>query len=245
MQPWIEKANSGSSSGSSSLHFDKTLSHLNHHSSQQQQQQQSSSSSGFRTSSPSSRNMNMSSTQNVSKEYIPLSQQSPYNYLPYNFSPLPTSSDMISLTDGSDVLNFLNSTEYSEHVHGDDLRPDSMSYISHRHQMDTQHGLSEKEKLSQWTAELMATEDIVEYLRTANYTDDIYGIPVIGQWIKEAKEEVDQESTSDHNKKAIARLSMIRNHLVEKASGNIELAAENAFRMNESDWSSTFLDSSI
>jgi hypothetical protein len=242
MQPWIDKAG-GSSSHNSTLHYDKNLSHINNYHHPQSSQQQST--NGFRTSSTSSssRDMMNTSTTASNSQYTNGMPSLSKPFESYNFSPIYSSSDMMSLSDGSDVLSYLNSTNYSEDVHGDDLRPDSVSYISHRHQVDTQHALAEQEKLGQWTTDLMATDDIVEYLRNTNYTDDIYGIPVLGQWIKEAKEEVMEDKTSENSKKAIARLSMIRNHLVEQASGDFELAAQNAFRINENDWSSKFLDS--
>ncbi|CAO3623923.1 unnamed protein product [Mucor hiemalis] len=238
MQPWIEKASGSGSSKSSTLHYDRTLSHL-HHYNPSQQQSTSSSSSGFRTLQQADKNATSQ------HQYQALEQPNTFQSN-FDFSPIQhTNGQIFSYTDGGDVMNFLNSTEYSDHVHGDDLRPDSMSYISHRHQFDTQHGLSEKEKLNhQWTTELMAAEDIVDYLMTTNYTEDIYGIPIIGQWIKEAKKEIELDKTSENSKKAIARLSMIRNHLVNKASGNSDLAAQNALRMNESDWSLAFFESS-
>lgn len=243
MQPWIDKASGSGSSKSSTLHYDRTLSHLHHyHSSQQQQQQHtgSSSSSRFRTHQQQADKFSISSHQYPTVEQ-PNAFQSKFDFSPIQH----TNNQMFSYTDGADVMNFLNSTEYSDEVHGDDLRPDSMSYISHRHQLDTQQGLSEREKLNHhWTTELMAAEDIVEYLMTTNYTEDIYGIPLIGQWIKEAKHEIEMDKTSENSKKAIARLSMIRNHLLNKASGNSELAAQNALRMTESDWSLAFFESS-
>ena len=109
--------------------------------------------------------------------------------------------------------------------------------------MDTQHALSEKEKLQyHWTTGLLSAEDIVEYLKNTNYTEDIYGIPIIGQWVKEAKEEAMQESasTAESKKVAIERLNMIRNHLIQKANGDPNLAAKNAIEMTENDWSSSF-----
>ncbi|KAI9273245.1 hypothetical protein EDC94DRAFT_690216 [Helicostylum pulchrum] len=76
-----------------------------------------------------------------------------------------------------------------------------MSYISHRHQVDTQHGLAEKEKLALWF-------------------EDVYSILVLGQLINQTQEEIKQ-----HKHDAIDKLSMIRNHLVHKANGDFELAA--------------------
>lgn len=237
MQPWIDKA-SGSSGGSksSTLHYDRTLSHLHHYNPSSSSSSSTSSLNGFRTHQ-------QQQADKISQNQYPTTTIEQQPRSKFDFSPIQHSNNqMFSYTDGADVMNFLNSTEYSDEVHGDDLRPDSMSYISHRHQLDTQQGLSEREKLNHhWTTELMAAEDIVEYLMTTNYTEDIYAIPIIGQWIKEAKKEIEIDKTSENSKKAIARLSMIRNHLlVNEASGN-----NNALKMiNESDWSLAFFESS-
>ncbi|KAI8081114.1 hypothetical protein BDF21DRAFT_418420 [Thamnidium elegans] len=221
MQPWADK--SSGSHTTNTLHYDKTLSHLNNN------VQHQSSSSGFRTARDTT-TVPLSSSSSL--EFETRGKQASN----YSFEPAYTYHQNISLTDGAEVMSFLNSQSYSDQVYSDDLRPDSMSYISHRHQVDTQHGLAEKEKLSQ----LFGTEDIVEYLKNTTYTDDIYGIPVLGQLIKQAQEEMKQ-----HKHVAIDRLSMIRNHLVHKANGDFELAAQNAFGMTQNDWSNTFLDSSI
>ncbi|KAI8098367.1 uncharacterized protein B0P05DRAFT_521651 [Gilbertella persicaria] len=221
MQPWTEKAST--SNNKSSLHFDNTLSQLNHVSSTHQ-------TNTFRTKGKEVHH------DSIVKEELS-SPISLFSNHASNFQVAPHENAL----DGSDVLNFLNTTNYSDSVHHDDLVPDSISYISHRHQMDTQHALSEREKHQHhWTAELLAAEDIVDYLQKADYTEDIYGIPHLGQWIKEAKEELAQSSTK---RTAVERLTMIRHHLVQKALGDPELAAKNALGMNEHDWSSTFLDS--
>ncbi|KAL9541276.1 hypothetical protein MBANPS3_009212 [Mucor bainieri] len=227
MQPWMDKSTAATSK--SSLHFDRTLSHLQPTSSSQQQQPlYKSDANGFRT---------------LTKAYTP--SQTAFNE--YHLTP-PISNHFNAYDDpldGSEVLNFLNAaTAYSDHIHGDDLKPDSTTYISHRHQMDTQHALSEREKLQHhWTTGLLSAEDIVDYLQNTNYTDDIYGIPVIGQWIKEAKEEAmqqEQPNTAESKRVAIERLSMIRHHLIQKANGDPNLAAKNAIEMTENDWSSSF-----
>lgn len=220
MQPWADKS---SGSHTNTLHYDKTLSHLNNN-----VHQQSSSSSGFRTA----RDTTVPSFDFETREKQGSSSSNNYNFFTQQ------QQHTMPLTDGAEVMSFLNSQSYSDQVYSDDLRPDSMSYISHRHQVDTQHGLAEKEKLSL----LFGTEDIVEYLKNTTYTEDVYGIPVLGQLIKQAQEEIKQQP---HKQVAIERLSMIRNHLVYKANGDFELAAQNAFGMSQGDWSSTFLDSSI
>ncbi|GAA5797019.1 hypothetical protein EDC94DRAFT_594528 [Helicostylum pulchrum] len=220
MQPWADKS---SGSHTNTLHYDKTLSHLNNN---VQQQSSSSSSNGFRTARDTT-----STVPSFEFETREKQGSSSNNYSFFE----PAQQQTMPLTDGAEVMSFLNSQSYSDQVYSDDLRPDSMSYISHRHQVDTQHGLAEKEKLRL----LFGTEDIVEYLKNTTYTEDVYNIPVLGQLIKQAQEEIKQ-----HKHVAIDRLSMIRNHLVHKANGDFELAAKNAFGMTQDDWSDTFLDSS-
>lgn len=87
-----------------------------------------------------------------------------------------------------------------------------------------------------WTSELLTTEDIVDYLLNTNYTEDIYGIPILGQYIKEAKQEASAEGTH----KAVERLSMIRRHLMSESNGNVQAATQKLFEMKENDWSSFF-----
>lgn len=230
MQPWVGKG-TGSSSNSSTLHYDRTLSHL-----QQQQHNSYQQPQSFRTTSSSS-----SAYQQQQKD-----QQSTINrpsmiseFAPYQHTPISHLAPHEDMADGTEVLEFLNSSDYNDLVHGDDLRPDSISYISYRHQQDTQHALSEKEKLQKhWTAELLGAEDIVEYLLKETYTEDIYGIPILGQYIKEAKEELQDNSQS--KKVAVERLTMIRNHLIQKHNNNVNSATNQIFEMNENDWSSFF-----
>jgi hypothetical protein len=222
MQPWINKTSGSSSRGT--LHFDKTLSYLNTHEDHQQY------ASSFRTKGkepmiqqqedgPS--NLDMLS----SFATYPCAFES--NLAPYQ-----------DIADGLEVLEFLNSTSYSDYLHEDDLKPESMAFSSYRHQLDNQHALSEKEKLQMhWTSELLEAEDIVEYLMNTKYTEDIYGIPVLGQYIKEAQAEV----TSDqYTAKAVERLSMIRSHLMSRSQGNVQAATKKVFEMNENDWSTFF-----
>ncbi|GAN06578.1 hypothetical protein MAM1_0128d06064 [Mucor ambiguus] len=238
MQPWMDKTSAATSK--SSLHFDHTLSHLQSASSSQQQPLHQNGINGFRTLA-----------KGKGKESFEFDEPQVYTsqkaFSEYQFTPLTDShfNAYDDPLDGSEVLDFLNAaTAYSDHIHGDDLRPDSTTYISHRHQMDTQHALSEREKLQHyWTTGLLSAEDIVDYLQNTNYTDDIYGIPVIGQWIKEAKEEAmqqEQPNTAESKRVAIERLNMIRRHLIQKANGDPNLAAKNAIEMTENDWSSSF-----
>ncbi|KAI9347473.1 hypothetical protein BD770DRAFT_395637 [Pilaira anomala] len=223
MQPWTDKAGS---SQTRSLHYDKSLSNLPSYTTDT-----SSSSSRYRTTGKFRTLKEPSTTTSMDST---TSNELTQNFLP---SPPPLSSThSMSLSDGGEVLSFLSSTSYSDQVYQDDLRPDSMSYISHRHQMDTQHGLAEREK---WISGLLGATDIVAYLEEMVYIDDVYGIPVLGQLIKEAQEEV--KYTENNKRIAVDRLSMIRNHLVQGANGDFELAAKNAFDLNENDWSSEFL----
>ncbi|KAI8327235.1 hypothetical protein BD560DRAFT_418383 [Blakeslea trispora] len=229
MQPWADKT-SGSSTNKSSLQFDNTLSNLNHVTQNQAQ------STGFRTTNKGKERQDSSFDDSAA-----VNEPSPLSYFHHPSSSLQFRAHENAL-DGSEVSAFLNTTNYSDAIHQDDLVSDSIAYISHRHQQDTQQALSEKEKLQHhWTAELLAAEDIVAYLQNADYTEDVYGIPHLGQWIKEAKEEVAQ--VSGQTKKAVDRLAMIRNHLVQEAQGNVEVAAKNVFSMNNNDWSRTFFDS--
>ncbi|KAI8890663.1 hypothetical protein K501DRAFT_281646 [Backusella circina FSU 941] len=218
MQPWVDKSGY---SGQSSIHYDRNLSYLN----QYESQRAGSSSSGFRTQSKQPLQEPFTSKQN--QTYTPS----------HIFSPIPTQDQHTSL-DGADVLNLLNSTSYSDAVHSDDLNPDSMTYLSHRHQVDTQHGLAELQKLKQWK-EFLLSDDIVGYLANATYIEDIYGVPVIGDLIQEAKEEVAQ----DKPHKAVERLNMIRLHLVHSASGDANRAAKQAASMKGEEWSKVFTQS--
>ncbi|KAL0141569.1 hypothetical protein V8B55DRAFT_1490352 [Mucor lusitanicus] len=240
MQPWMDKTTATTSKNS--LHFDHTLSHLQQPGSTSQQQPlYKKDIHGFRTL-----------TKGKEKEAFTFDEPQAYTPSQTAFSdyqPAPPIGSQFNAyddpLDGSEVLNFLNAgTAYSDHIHGDDLRPDSTTYISHRHQVDTQHALSEREKLQHhWTTGLLSAEDIVDYLQNTNYTDDIYGIPLIGQWIKEAKEEAKQQkqpNTAESKRVAIERLNMIRQHLIQKANGDPNLAAKNAIEMTENDWSSSF-----
>ncbi|CEP18182.1 hypothetical protein [Parasitella parasitica] len=230
MQTWLDKPSSNNSKNT--LRFDYTLSYLQPSSSSRQFSKTDN--NGFRT-------LGRGKGKQTFEHHEPHAH-TPRPYGSYQFTSIDSNFNAFEdPLDGSEVLDFLSSpTAYSDYVHGKDLIPDSSSYISHRHQMDTQHALSENEKLHyHWTTGLLSAEDVVEYLQNTDYTEDVYGIPIIGQWIKKANEETMQELT-ETKRTAIERLNMIRHHLIQKANGDPNLAAKNAMEMTKDDWFSSF-----
>ncbi|KAI8646913.1 hypothetical protein BD408DRAFT_409420 [Parasitella parasitica] len=230
MHPWADKPSSNASK--TSLRFDHTLANLQ--SSSPSRQSIKTETNGFRT-------LGKGKDKQAFEHHEP-QLHAPQPFDSYQFTSIDADFNAFEdPLDGSEVLNFLSApTAYSDFVHGSDLIPDSNSYISHRHQVDTQHALSENEKLRyDWTTGLLSAQDIVEYLQNTDYTEDVYGIPIIGQWIKEAKEETMQEP-AETKRTAIERLNMIRHHLIQKANGNSNLAAKNAIEMTKDDWFFSF-----
>ncbi|KAI8979931.1 hypothetical protein BDB01DRAFT_836970 [Pilobolus umbonatus] len=225
MQPWQDKSNS--STGQSSIQYDNNLSHLN-----KPQFEDGSHSKGkhsFRTHhNPIQPNDSSSFDITHNHAHMPLFTSQPSQFI---------QPDYISALDGGDVMNLLGSTHYSDHVYDDDLHSESMVYTSHRHQHDNQHALAEKSKLTEWSESFMMADDIISYLQKTEYTEDIYGIPVIGPLIKEAQEEMKTENGS---RMAIDRLNMIRGHLLSKTKGNVQQAAKDAFQLDQNDWSYEF-----
>ncbi|KAI8093383.1 uncharacterized protein BX664DRAFT_329572 [Halteromyces radiatus] len=151
----------------------------------------------------------------------------------------------MSPMDGSEVVAFLNGPTglYDDEVYGDDLDPGSMSYQSYQHKVDHQHSLAEMEsqrqrKMEEW----ILTDDIIAYIEKydSTYVDDIYGLPpIIEKLIKEAKEELKQNS-NDGQQTAVNRLQMIRNHLIGQSQGNRTLAVQQGLQMKTEDWASLF-----
>ncbi|KAG0744235.1 hypothetical protein G6F61_003107 [Rhizopus arrhizus] len=214
MQPWIEKGSGSSSAVKSSLYYDQSLNNIQQ---QQQQQQQPSSSQGFRT---------LHSQKPIENNHEPKqSSINNHNHIP------PTLQD--HPLDGSQVLNLLNSTEYTDLVHEEDMRMNSMSYQSYRHQSDYQ-----QIRLSNFWKGLMSSEDIVNYLEQQTYIDDIYGLP---PEIAKELEALKQDRENNTKKKAVDRLNMIRHHFIQQAHGDANLAAKNA--MTHDDWSRNFFES--
>ena len=176
------------------------------------------------------------------------------------FAPLPSIalpiSHTVSLADGANVLALLNSSEaYNEEIHGDDLVTTSANYRSHRHDVDRLHSLAEQQK--KWQQEqhqrvprqhlqqerlsdLLAAEDIVAYLANQRYVDDVYGLPApFEELIKQARQEA-ASSSNDTPRKAVQRLQMIRQHLMDQSHGNPTAAATAAYELEVSDWSHFF-----
>ncbi|KAI9475537.1 MAG: hypothetical protein EXX96DRAFT_573698 [Benjaminiella poitrasii] len=221
MQSWTDKSNS------SSLRYDKTLSNVNQYQQPESSTTNNNSSNRFRTTYTNTTATTTTTQQNEDNRpspSLPLNTiqftQQPSSIQQHRFAQMPP-------TDGSDVLAFLNTPNYTDHVHQDDLNPSSTVYTSYRHQID--HQQARQEQLSQ----LLVAEDIVEYLITADYIEDLYGLPQLGQIVKEAKEEL--TATKDNRGKAIQRLDMIRQHLLKGADGNPDLAAQQAMT-TDFDW---------
>ncbi|KAG2219051.1 hypothetical protein INT45_008895 [Circinella minor] len=252
MLPWSDKGGGNSSSSSSNtLRHDENIANSSQYRptqsnaessrfrSQQQQQGQTPLDQGFDTFTSQQREINN-----------PLSfpsmhqQQAPRltNNLPLQQQPEH------HINDGADIQAFLNSSAYSEEVYGDDLVPDSTTYISHRHQMDHQHSVAEQQRLNQWQG-LLEAEDIVAYLQEMRYTDDIYGAPpLVEQLIKEAQKEVTQEEdTSTEQKRitAVQRLTMVRDHLMTEARGNVNTAVKQSQQLQQDDWEQIFSSGSV
>ncbi|KAI8982018.1 hypothetical protein BDF20DRAFT_912223 [Mycotypha africana] len=256
MQAWAEKGTTATESssrgyGSSTLHFDEALSFLSKR--KEVYEEEASTSNEFRTREeqkgfPATPANHLQPLFDDYSNTIPedynssIYQQFTQPVTAYSRCYLPTYHQQ-SVADGSELLYFLNKTGYTDHIYDDTLNAGSKEYQSYRHQVDTQHALSERRKLQhQWAAELLSSEDIVEYLSKAEYTEDIYGIPILGELVREAKEELNTSDRNDHGKlAAVERLSMIRNHLMAEANGDTNIAAKNALDMNENDWSTFFL----
>lgn len=155
---------------------------------------------------------------------------------------LPRAPDL----DGAEVQAFLNSADYTDEIHGDDLVPTSQSFHSYRHEQDRQHSLAQQQ-LNQFE-ELLRAEDIVAYLQGLRYTDEIYGAPpAIEALIKEAREEIvtagtqeEPDASPQQRHSAVNRLAMVRNHLMGEAGGNVQAAARRAQEMNQDDWNQLF-----
>lgn len=144
--------------------------------------------------------------------------------------------------DGGDVAAFLGSTDYTDALHQDELHNPAKSY---RHQVDHAHSLAEQAKAKSQTQsspgfeDLLACEDIVAYLSEVTYTDDVYGAPPqVASLIKEAQQEL--QNKKDHKHQAIARLQMVRQHLLGQAGGDAARAAQHSRSMRDDDWDQLF-----
>ncbi|KAI9261439.1 hypothetical protein BDA99DRAFT_560315 [Phascolomyces articulosus] len=252
MLPWSDKGGGASSSSSSTLRRDENIASSSQYRSQssnadssrfrsqQQQAQQVPLDQGFDTFGSNSSNnpLGFNSMHHPQQGSRFINNQAP---------PLPEHN----INDGADIQAFLNSTAYSDEVYGDDLVPDSTAYLSHRHQVDHHHSMAEQQRLHQWQ-DLLQAEDIVAYLQEMRYTDDIYGAPpLVEELIKEAQKEVTQEdsyhqgNTDQNRTTAIQRLTMVRDHLMAEARGNVETAIKQSQQLQQDDWEQIFSRGSV
>ncbi|CAB4485048.1 hypothetical protein RhiirA5_418017 [Rhizophagus irregularis] len=115
--------------------------------------------------------------------------------------------------DGNEIIGFLNSNDYTNQVYNEEFN---------------QTTLNGKEDSKFILEEFLENEDIEKYLLKTTYTDDVYGIPkFLKKLIIEAKNELnnnkndqDENITLKHQRTAIERLKMVRDHLIEKRKLN-------------------------
>ncbi|KAG9296942.1 hypothetical protein G9A89_006897 [Geosiphon pyriformis] len=151
---------------------------------------------------------------------------------PVEFSQLTstnkTQRNVDYVEDGTEVLSFLNSGEYTHEVY----KPFDMDLFElmegHSRHFSSNLNHLPNAALS-YLDGLLETEDIMGYLSEIRYSDDIYGLPeFFTHLIHEAKneisknkgKEVDQGNTDEIHQTAIERLRMLRNHLVETRNKN-------------------------
>ena len=257
MLPWSDKGGGASSSSSNTLRHDENIANSSQYRStqsnaessrfrSQQQEGQGPLDQGFDTFTSQQQQVNnplafQSMHQQQQQQQIPRFT----NNLPYQQQQQQLEHHM---NDGADIQAFLNSTAYSDEIYGDDLVPDSTAYISHRHQMDHQHSVAEQQRLNQWQG-LLEAEDIVAYLQEMRYTDDIYGAPpLVEQLIKEAQKEVTQDQDTPTEQKritAVHRLTMVRDHLMTEAHGNVNTAVQQSQQLQQDDWEQIFSRGSV
>ncbi|KAI9317988.1 hypothetical protein BX666DRAFT_1933648 [Dichotomocladium elegans] len=248
MLPWSNKT--GSSSGSSTIQRDESIANSNQYKTPESNETES---SRFRSTpaAPSSHDHAFDTFTNSA------SHQSQHITRPFHDSRelsrqqqqhAPPAAPLQQAADGADVLDLLGSADYADAVYGDDLLQDSSTYRSYHHQHDREHSLAEYQQQQQqrheWT-ELLATEDIVEYLRNVKYTDDIYGAPpAVQALIREAQQEIAAATVPENQHQrvngAVARLTMVRDHLMGRAHGQVDLAAKQAQQLQDGDWDAIF-----
>ncbi|KAF7720900.1 hypothetical protein EC973_005788 [Apophysomyces ossiformis] len=157
------------------------------------------------------------------------------SFFPGNMLAEPLQNPTVHMADGAEVRAFLNTTNYTDELHGEDMDIHSSSYRSYRHQYDHEHSIAEKERQKQMS-HFLEVEDIVAYLQESRYVDDIYGLPpALQSVVKEAQQEVQNED-GHGPKKAVERLRMIREHLIGRTQGSASSAAQQASQMNDSEW---------
>ncbi len=118
--------------------------------------------------------------------------------------------------DENEILEFLNSNNYTDQIYNEDL-----NQLTSNRQKD--YDFLKEYQNSKFVEEFLESKDIQEYLLKISYTNDIYGIPIfLKELIIEAKNELnhqniqDDDKTLKHQKTAIERLKMVRDHLIKK-----------------------------
>lgn len=234
MFPWSDKGSGSSSSKSTLLSRDENIANTSRF--QQQRPTES-----FRANAPVPGRARDAYDAFQSDAGPPLDQlQSQFQPPAPPHIQLPSAPNV----DGAEVQAFLNSADYTDEIHGDDLASNSHTYRSYRHEQDRQHSVAQQQ-LSRFE-ELLRADDIVVYLQGLSYTDDIYGAPpAIEDLIKEAREEVVSAGTTGEEPdaqqhRAVSRLTMVRNHLMGQAGGDIQVASRRAHEMSQDDWDRLF-----
>ncbi|CAG8629541.1 7981_t:CDS:1, partial [Paraglomus occultum] len=122
----------------------------------------------------------------------------------------------ITLNDGADVLNFLDSTSFATETYNpSDIERDLISRRSRN------VGFVDPSSLSKaYIDRLLDAQDIVEYITQTTYSDDIYGLPdSFRKLIHDARNEI-MGNTEIHQWTAVERLRMVRDHLIKKREEN-------------------------
>ncbi|CAJ0745910.1 21141_t:CDS:2 [Entrophospora sp. SA101] len=128
--------------------------------------------------------------------------------------------------DGREIIEFLNSNNYTSEIYDNTVEEEERE-IANIDANASSHSYNYKD-----VEGFLESEDILEYLKQTRYTDDVYGIPkFIKKLIKEARDEMlnDNDQNNPHQKTALERLKMIRDHLLmnrdglEKGSYNINI----------------------
>ncbi|CAG8471363.1 16676_t:CDS:2 [Funneliformis caledonium] len=134
----------------------------------------------------------------------------------------PHKTNYQSIQDGNEILDFLNSNNYTEQIYHEDFsqltsnRQKDYNFLENCRE-EYQDSISKNDVNSKFIEEFLESKDIHEYLSRISYTDDIYGIPTfLKELINEAKNELNNYSKHDddgdkglkHQKTAIERLKM-------------------------------------
>ncbi|CAJ0905982.1 1910_t:CDS:2 [Entrophospora sp. SA101] len=118
--------------------------------------------------------------------------------------------------DGREIIEFLNSNNYTSEIYDNTVEEEERE-IANIDANASSHSYNYKD-----VEGFLESEDILEYLKQTRYTDDVYGIPkFIKKLIKEARDEMlnDNDQNNPHQKTALERLKMIRDHLLMNRDG--------------------------